>query len=778
MNIPQKIFKDGFHRLNLYMKSFFTLFVVAQIPLATAQNRSSSPASPSRECECRQYESIAHLTDFSDQILAVGARAFNPSSGANFAEMRRQLLQQIPQRCRQYIFDRLPIPDVTLSTGFALMDVTNDARDAPAYQATSQRITNAVQASYLNYISANSPNGPCTMPMNLNNSASQNDPAARAYYDCMESHGGELFTNYSNFVGGDANHLASLSPEASNDPSLGRMLRAYLDLINSGDQWRSALHRHDDLNTDERLAVVTAVLGRMNNVDYNLHRAEMTVTAQGALDAGALLAATRHNTAIGYFNDFGGGYRPESTYNGGVCRDAAILAASLLSEWNFPHTFVVTGSTRQGDWHTWVTTGDPRNPSTTYTFNTSIARRTQNTVAEGSQAITIPMSSSGLHRIFFSNGAPATTIELPRNLARRQMMGIDPIDPMSNLPQPLAMGAVSLNRNGTTEIRPAFVRDTANAYHFGVALTHDYGQTTFAPGRIGVLVEGEVPPDAPLPASVSPFPQMAPQGSDGSASPGGSTNGAPQFVPMSLVTLFAYMEQHFNSPELTLFRGALRARIESLASIAFNAMMSLGPAGNGDLQGPLFSFDGDARIQAGLRVDHGNRWRDSFSATLRALAQVEPSLRDVRNVSFAQMPIPLLHHLLVDGQIIHRLYSTPAGRAFLLAAGRVVVDMLGVRGRAELGINFGPVAISTYFQGRLAGDVPLWMPGAARTVGGTLQVRPPSLPVQLSVSASANIEPGTPVTGGVQGNLTWILETNRRQARPANANRQAPAGSQ
>jgi hypothetical protein len=108
-------------------------------------------------------------------------------------------------------------------------------------------------------------------------------------------------------------------------------------------------------------------------------------------------------------------------------------------------------------------------------------------------------------------------------------------------------------------------------------------------------------------------------------------------------------------------------------------------------------------------------------------------------VSLHQVPIPVLNKLFMSAEGRIKLSQSPEGRAYMIAATTVLIDQLGVRGRAQLGIFNDNAGATVQVEGRLTNDSVLFEDGSARTASASVYVNPNKY-IRLSLTASVPLE--------------------------------------
>ena len=129
-------------------------------------------------------------------------------------------------------------------------------------------------------------------------------------------------------------------------------------------------------------------------------------------------------------------------------------------------------------------------------------------------------------------------------------------------------------------------------------------------------------------------------------------------------------------------------------------------------------------------------------ATYQVGVQASPGIQDIRNNEIAQVPIPVLDGVFLSADVRHRLSQSAQGRLYLVAAAKLVLDELGERGRAEIGIASDHLAFTTGAEGRLTNSTATYEGGSARQIFGMFSWMP-NKHVNVGVTAFVPLESDT-----------------------------------
>lgn len=448
----------------------------------------------------------------------------------------------------------------------------------------------------------------------------------------------------------------------------------------------------DTISTDDKLMLVQ-MFGASFNRNYDKARMDAGLKAKGVITLDQLLAAARYNTehaAEFRMHDYLAALGvptsdPLVAQKAGVCRDMASAQAEMLEALGMRNVYVV-GYAKRGSFHTSAIAGDPANPKKVYKI--SYGGRQTSIGQEGAMALQQGKDDVALNYWLFKpkgRSVKNVTSEMGKFLAEASGFDVQEIEPLAHVNGSLAAANVALGNRWETRV--FWGHDATGAMYLGGAADVNYGEDTIAPGKLGIAMGMQSrPSDAYF--------------------TNGNTN---------LDFLYLHFEQRLRTPGVRL--GDISARIESTATTLFALTRLRNNEGSKD----AIAVQGDVRLQAGLRLKQGDLdWNKRFTSTYFAGVELTEGTRDIRDPVY--QGTVMLNHFLLTAEGRMRLSRTPEGRAYLVAATKVLVDYFGVRGGVEVGLMFDDLAVTLAAHGRLTGDAP-YIEGSTRRVSAHANYR-------------------------------------------------------
>lgn len=324
----------------------------------------------SAHCRCEQFIQFVTQVNLVDEFTAIGTRALEVSGSAQTRATDARMIdrlrimsnEQIPRECRNWVADHYQRPGQSeAATGAFVLrgqvtlndDGTRISNRLSINQDASQHATDLFNLYFNNYRSylyyGVLPNSGCAT----------NDTNCRA---------NAALSRFSDYEGVIRTYSQAGLPRADVDTIL-----FFHRMLATGDINRvmaDVRAGRDGLNEDQYLTAIQMLGVRLGNADYNFTRAnDPDRSHQGILPQNQVLAGISRNIALGAFNSRDQNYEFASQLlQGGVCRDIVVTMASLLEAKGFQNVHTVGFSTVGGG-HATVLAESYSNPGVYHLLN-------------------------------------------------------------------------------------------------------------------------------------------------------------------------------------------------------------------------------------------------------------------------------------------------------------------------------------------------------------------------------------------------------------------------
>ena len=643
-------------------------------------------------CECEQYRHLVPMVQQANEAARLNLLSMRTAEGRESLRLRLEADSLIPEPCRSIILASTPKVTIVARVG-----VASDFVHLP-YSESAMRLWDAYGFLMANFKFR------CS--------------GVTDYSACISARGEEAYQRFrEKLASGSAEEIHEIlqglgmyNPVPGLNPSDIKLIQIYDDLLNSTNE-QAIYDKLDkiskDIKTDQK-NLILQMWGKRLVCNYDNDRLNrLNGRHAGVVTPDELLLASQANTLTGFCEgNMSGGVRM------GVCRDIAIFLSRMAQHMGFRNSYVTSMATIRGEYHVANNYQDPDEWSRIFHLNYEYL---SSPYAGDSRALFGGHEDTTLnYRVFKPDGQMVADLPSEFGKFMAEAAGFDPLtlDPMVQLHGSMFGTATSIGKSDNLELRLGVGSDgIGNEYIFGGS-SLKYGQRGKFPGRFSLLVANQerrfVEEDA---------------------KPG----------EVNLNVLYGQLEQRYRAKRIR-FNPNLAARLDAIASLIFAGVRTSGGEYDGEIGGQV-----DMRLNGEASMDV-SAWKKRLFSTYKIGIQTVPGSSEVRNNEHVYDLVNdvILNQLVFSARGRLQLAKTPEGRVALHYLTTLLIDGLGARGRAEIGLGNEKYGQTVEVVGRLSNDTAPFVDGSGRRLAGSAYWNP-------SKSMSVVIRGSAPLEDNIEG---------------------------